>query len=286
MLSTFISSNSNFQRLATLDSKSPWPGLFSNPSTSHTPQPESQQTLVILDSSFNPPSKAHFALALTALSRSKSPSRLLLLLGTKNADKHAPTPATPLHRLAMLLMFATDLHDTLSSGTDEVPVDIGLVNIPYFADKAAAIEQTKPAIYAEGTRQIHVMGYDTIVRLLAPRYYAQFNPPLSALEPLFGRAHEALVVLRPDGESSVEEQMDKVRGLITGKLTKEGFKDEWQALVDMVESKDAAGISSTEVRKAAEAHEWDVVESMCTPSVAAWIRDQGLFGNSEKDNKI
>lgn len=84
------------------------------------------KTLFILDSSFNPPSIAHAALAQSAFlddCNSSQPSqqqkekkeyefphRLLLLFAVTNADKIA-APASFEHRLAMMTVFARDLQD-------------------------------------------------------------------------------------------------------------------------------------------------------------------------------
>lgn len=90
------------------------------------------KTLFILDSSFNPPSIAHAALAQSAFlddcnsSSSSQPSqqqqkkqyefphRLLLLFAVTNADKIA-APASFEHRLAMMTVFARDLQDFFAS---------------------------------------------------------------------------------------------------------------------------------------------------------------------------
>lgn len=92
------------------------------------------KTLFILDSSFNPPSIAHAALAQSAFlddcnsSSSQQPSqqqqkekkeyefphRLLLLFAVTNADKIA-APASFEHRLAMMTVFARDLQDFFAS---------------------------------------------------------------------------------------------------------------------------------------------------------------------------
>src|SRR5436309_12185916 len=47
------------------------------------------RTLLVLDSSFNPPSRAHFTIAYSALTGDRGAHRkgLLLLLATQNADK-------------------------------------------------------------------------------------------------------------------------------------------------------------------------------------------------------
>lgn len=94
------------------------------------------KTLFILDSSFNPPSIAHAALAQSAFlddcNSSSQPSqqqqqqqqkekkqyefphRLLLLFAVTNADKIA-APASFEHRLAMMTVFARDLQDFFAS---------------------------------------------------------------------------------------------------------------------------------------------------------------------------
>lgn len=61
---------------------------------STSPAAAPAKTLFILDSSFNPPTKAHFNIALSTFhDASTGPAdqkRLLLLLATQNADKGSP----------------------------------------------------------------------------------------------------------------------------------------------------------------------------------------------------
>lgn len=251
----------------------------------NTRKPERNNTLVILDASYNPPSRAHAALALSALSRTKLDSaRLLLLLGTRNADKHAPVPASYVQRLVMLSLFSLDLQTAMKERNMRlVPVDIGVASQPYHADKSAAIEQSET--YDFDTKHIQVMGYDTIIRVLAPRYYPDFKPPLSALDPLFGRGHSAFVVLRPDEGKEVDAQRQDLKALVSGKLKNDGFREEWKEMVEVEEIQDAAGISSTNVRKAAEVEEWQTVEHLCTPSVAAWIKEEKLYQTVQQEQK-
>lgn len=135
--------------------------------------PRKCQTLVVLDSSFNPPTIAHMTMATSAVRDLQTQRnieltlkggeaarhggndeiRLLLLLAVNNADK-APKPASFEHRLLMMRSFATDIqrtwrraqeqrHDEQQQqqlpSVDELPVDIGLTTYPYFHDKSAAI---------------------------------------------------------------------------------------------------------------------------------------------------
>jgi nicotinamide-nucleotide adenylyltransferase len=289
-LNSFISSSAAFRIVRTV-----------NPSASPKQDVESSEaqlgsrpkSLYILDSSYNPPSRAHLALASTALATSKEPSphRLLLLFSTHNADK-SPSPASFAQRLAMMVLFAEDLqrHRQGPSGISatEVAVDIGLTTAPYYTDKSTSISSAEPLPYPSAPTHIHLLGYDTLTRFLAPKYYSKFTPPLSALEPFFGPGHKLMVLLRPESSSdnavtgdTEEEQREYVKLLGDGSLEEHGMKRQWANQIGILEGDDvatAAGISSTVVRRAAKNKEWSEVEQMCTPSVAAWIDDQSLYG--------
>lgn len=199
------------------------------------------RTLFILDSSFNPPSIAHAALAQSAFlddcnSSSSQPSqqqkekkeyefphRLLLLFAVTNADKIA-APASFEHRLAMMTVFARDLQDFFASlkekgqGQEQeqkkdeqqrfhhhhhqpMAIDIGVTKYPFYTDKSRAIESEG---YPTHPRHIHLLGYDTLTRIFTAKYYIQqnFNPPFAALQPYFDKGYELRVTLRPDSTSS------------------------------------------------------------------------------------
>ncbi|KAK2025846.1 cytidylyltransferase [Colletotrichum zoysiae] len=141
--------------------------------------PRRVRSLVVLDSSFNPPTLAHLRMAVSAvrdLRRSSgggdggeggsreeeeggSAVRLLLLLAVNNADKK-PQPAAFPVRLGMMHAFARDLLDELRATPslakedgeqqqqqqqqqgeedEEMEVDLGLTTMPYFHDKSQAI---------------------------------------------------------------------------------------------------------------------------------------------------
>jgi nicotinamide-nucleotide adenylyltransferase len=146
---------------------------------------------------------------------------------------------------------------------------------------------SSPQFYESDPVHVHLLGYDTLTRFLAPKYYKDFTPPLSALSPFFDQGHRLLVLLRPDSSSDNAvtgdteiEQGKFITNLSSGSLEREGMKTEWAKQIGLLEGgrvKEAAGVSSTVIRKAAKQGEWDVVEQLCTPGVAAWIRDQGLY---------
>ncbi|KAK1727754.1 uncharacterized protein BDZ83DRAFT_572008 [Colletotrichum acutatum] len=156
------------------------------------------KSLVVLDSSFNPPTLAHLRMAASAArdlqkrkatatrgdgaGESSSAVRLLLLLAVNNADKK-PKPAAFEVRLGMMYAFAEDLRDEVRRrGVDEaeeeeeedVEVDLGLTTMPYFHDKSQAISDT--GFYAQGDgggepEQVYLAGYDTLIRIFNPKYY-------------------------------------------------------------------------------------------------------------------
>ncbi|KAI1275703.1 hypothetical protein F5Y07DRAFT_163101 [Xylaria sp. FL0933] len=170
-LKSFESSDSTFRVLCSL------PLSSARAADSIVPEAPRQtpKYILVLDSSFNPPTLAHHRMAISALSdpryKSKTKqdkgvndydargiigtgtaSRVLLLLAINNADK-APKPATFPHRLAMMYLFAQDILGAVArkqatqNGTQSAPegdigceaVDIAVTTEPYFHAKAQAI---------------------------------------------------------------------------------------------------------------------------------------------------
>jgi nicotinamide-nucleotide adenylyltransferase len=276
-LHSFTSSPSKFRVVRTV-----------NPTTT---QP---RTLFILDSSFNPPSLAHLALASSALRQhalsEKSPHRLLLLFSTYNADK-APSPASFAQRIALMTVFAEDVSRSLKAsppsdgGIADISIDIGLTKEPYYSDKSAAIGQTTPPFYSLRPIHVHLVGYDTFIRFCNPKYYPKYDPPLSALKPFFDAGHKLRVTQRPtdasDASSSefgtVEAQVKYLQRLKGGGEKEAGFEPAWGNNIDMVQAEEGVGVSSTRVRKAAKQGQWDDVGKLCTEGVAAWLEDQSLY---------
>lgn len=134
----------------------PRPNPHSPPNSTYPLAPTGGFSIAVLDSSFNPPTLAHRALALLPEALSRTDARLLLL-SVRNADK-APHPddASPVQRVEMMVRLAR-----------EVNAAVGLVDAPAFVHKAELLRAAFPA-EAELT---FVQGIDTLERFLAPRYY-------------------------------------------------------------------------------------------------------------------
>ena len=316
-LKDFAASTSTFRILHTVPASS---GI------SHG-KPISTRILYVLDSSFNPPSRAHTSLVKTALSSNHSRSeqqdqspRVLFLLATVNADKK-PKPADFEDRIAMMALAAEDLRSSFSSqphmdasttSQAQPPIiDIGITKLPYFVDKASSIVDSDiyhhPNREDGVTEQIHLTGFDTLLRIFTPKYYPDHDPPLSALEP-FLRHHGVRATIRVDPDSPSENLKDAqktqsassqsggdaidqpdfttatgqakyLEGIKNGSLEKEGMKREWAAKVDLTidESGDAEGVSSTKVRNAVKEGNWNEVSDLVGLKVSQWIREKGLY---------
>lgn len=210
----------------------------------------SPSILYVLDASFNPPTLAHLQIASSAVQEKPDlATRLLLLLATQNADKPAK-PASFEHRLAMMELFA---HDLLSYLKPQRPlqIDIGVTRKPYFIDKAAEIDAS--GVYPPSLEQVHLTGYDTLVRIFNPKYY----PPEHTLQPLapFLAQNRLRVTMRPsDAWGGEEEQKQFLVELAQGGRASEGGRPEWAEKIQLVEGSRPwdPPVSSTRAREAVE----------------------------------
>lgn len=315
-LKTFQLSEASFSVLCTL------PGPSAAPSEP-APRPPAAppRTLIVLDSSFNPPTLAHQRMALSALEDDAAgsgsphagsgsgsagsdagpgpePSRVLLLLAINNADK-APKPAAFPQRLAMMYVFALDLLASASSSHAVAApaaagaVDIAVTTEPYFHSKAQAVGSSD--FYSSSsspdaapswrpsdpspTTQVYLTGYDTLIRIFDPKYYDGAAGLRAALDPFFSRAR-LRVTARTDADwGDAAAQRAYLEGLRAGRLEEVGGRAEWAARVALVEGRRDGEevISSTRVRAAVAADDWDGLRRLVSDDVAAWVRTEGLY---------
>ncbi|RYP68970.1 hypothetical protein DL771_006392 [Monosporascus sp. 5C6A] len=256
------------------------------------PAPSQPRFLLILDSSFNPPTLGHQRMAISAVAdkRYSANSRLLLLLATSNADK-APKPAAFPQRLAMMYVFAQDLLSVMSSRGDlgTIGIDVAVTTEPYFHSKAKAVAASdfyassaqNPEIPAE---QVYLTGFDTLIRIFNPRYYDADGSMAAALDRFFARSR-LRVRMRPDaGWGDAEEQRKYLDGLRSGGgLAEIGGRTEWAERVEMVDGRGAGDpvISSTKVRDAVAGQDWETLRTLVSDRVAEWIRKEGLYSQDE-----
>ncbi|KAF4431822.1 hypothetical protein F53441_13876 [Fusarium austroafricanum] len=261
-LTSFQSSSDAFRILCTL------------PHTSNVPAPHRParpvRSLVILDSSFNPPTLAHASMARSAL-RMDGEKRLMLLLSVNNADK-APKPASFPIRLSMMEAMGRELLD------EGVEIDVAVTTMPFFHDKAKAIEESGFYKTEDGEQptQTFLAGFDTIVRIFNPKYYSEGIQ--SALRPFFEKC-KVRVTTRPDETwGGVEEQR---AWLTKARVRDVGGSETWVERVEMVQGREGdVDVSSSRVREIVKSGEGSL-GGLVGPEVREWIEREALYRDQD-----
>lgn len=266
-----------------------WP-LPAPPSPS-TPIPY-PLSISVLDSSFNPPTLAHLALISSApptLSTTGDYSARLLLLSVRNADKALKAgDATYLQRMEMIRVLATeDL-----SGTN---VAVAIVDEPTFVGKSkillsmlrsrlehkllSEVESGEGPVRIPSLELTFLQGFDTLERLLAPRYYNNSESEMhTALRHFFSAdgddsrvvcARRTMPAKDGQPQSTTDEGMQVV--LKSGKEYIEAGR-----IVLMEIGEDLQRLSSSEVRARVHARDerW---KQMVTGSVAKYVEQEALY---------
>lgn len=214
--------------------------------------------VAVLDSSFNPPTLAHRALALLPEAASPAEARLLLL-SIRNVDKlPSPGDASPMQRVDMMLRLAW-----------EVNAAVGLVNAPAFVHKAELLRAALPA----GTQLTFIQGFDTLERFLAPRYYGDgsIKAMHAALRRFFDIdgndarvicARRAIDVVDPRGESSFFE------------VAQEWVQTDRIKIVDIDDELQTFSSSGIRAKVRARDSLW---RQMVPSGIAEYIEEQSLY---------
>lgn len=122
--------------------------------------------IAVLDASFNPPTRAHAALASLPRTSSEPFDGLLLIFSVRNADKGRGKAgdASPLERLEMMELLAYDLEAQHNAN-----VAVALVDEPLVFNKSTLVHQH---LHMGVPYHLHwLVGSDTITRVFHPRYY-------------------------------------------------------------------------------------------------------------------
>ena len=180
--------------------------------------------------------------------------------------------------------FAEELVKDVSGSEEEmhddgdVIVDIGVTKEARFIDKARVLEEQVEYSHQGPVEQVHLTGYDTLIRLLDTKYY----PPdhtLKPLEELFEK-HRVRVTRRTDDAwGGRGEQDEYVRKIADGQREAEGGKKEWAERIELVEGRKEGeeNISSTKVREAAKGRDEQALKKLVTDGVANWILQERLY---------
>ena len=242
-LQSFIQSNKDFQIL--------------NP----TSRSSNNDTLYILDSSFNPPTKAHLGLALSSLTPSV-PSTVLLLLAIQNADK-AAKPATFDHRLEMMQLLAKRIERTSSSTT----ALIALSKHPIFVNKAKEVTLAFPS----AKQFVWLVGYDTLIRILDKKYY---SGTVEESLRVFWEKNRLVCAIRGD-EIVEREYVEKIR---RGEI--DGVPRMWAEYVKVIEPVGKEE-SSTRARAAAAVGRWEELGVVVPEEIAEYLKAEQLYIEKE-----
>ncbi|KAF8632263.1 hypothetical protein AX15_002008 [Amanita polypyramis BW_CC] len=261
-----------------------WP-LPSLPSSSSTSIP---LRMSVLDSSFNPPTLAHLALA---NSRPPGDDRdydaRLLLLSVRNADKTLkPGDASYIQRLEMMRLLSDHITTTPNN------VAVAIVNEPTFVGKSTQLLSflkqrfTNMAdsdnIYCPSVQLTFVLGFDTLERLFAPRYYGSAEQMLLALRNFFSPApvgEDCYVVCANRAAKVQTEHPNPGSDLSDFMQYAQEFIDSGRiVMVDIGVSHST--YSSTAVRNAIKSEDpgW---KSYVTDSIAQYIIQNNLYTNPQ-----
>ncbi|CAG7852007.1 SubName: Full=Uncharacterized protein {ECO:0000313/EMBL:CCA74609.1} [Serendipita indica DSM 11827] len=152
--------------------------------------------IAILDSSFNPPTKAHLALAMAPLPDStgkRTYDARMLLLSVTNADKKLkPGDATYVQRLEMMYILADEA--SRRSATDpakpDAPFCVAAIDEPTFVGKSRKlrefIDNRLGGLQRAGDLPLarvelyFILGFDTVTRLFDPRFYGNSTEEMDA----------------------------------------------------------------------------------------------------------
>lgn len=233
-----------------------WPHPRPSPHSLTSPPPAFR--VAVLDSSFNPPTLAHRALALLPAAASPTEARLLLL-SVRNADKTAlPGDASPVQRIEMMVRLA-----------HEVNAAVGLLDAPAFVHKAELLRAALPA----GAQLAFIQGIDTLERFLTPRYYGDGSTLAmhTALQRFFAA----------DGDDSrvicaqrVVESMNPSKESAILEAARDWMEVDRIYVVDI--DKELQTFSSTRVREKIHARD-DSWRQMTLNCIAEYIGEQCLY---------
>ncbi|KAG0201278.1 hypothetical protein BGX33_010423 [Mortierella sp. NVP41] len=257
----------------TLTATSLWPFTVDRPASTTRPT-----RIAVLDSSFNPPTKAHYQL-LKAAARVGCDA-VLLLLATNNVDK-GQTGASAVERLEMMEAVAMDSIRNEKEDSALRHMAVGLTIHARFMDKAQPILDH----YPPNTVQLSwIMGHDTMTRLFDPKYY---NDVHADMAPFFEKC-DVICSSRP-GYGTRDDMMRFVEASGHGKkVTLVDIPDDDDDEDDREGERNGSSVgttrgiqvkemSSTVVRSAIKNQDWTLVDLCVLPSVRLLIEKNGLY---------
>lgn len=279
-----------------------WPlRRLSTPTTS-TP---GRVRISVLDSSFNPPTLAHHALARarsSVLEDGEDFDARLLLLSVRNADKSLKQgDATYSQRLEMMVLLAQSISTTSSSSSSANEVDanvaVAIIDEPTFVGKSrillefmrsrvstlsASFPIPSQASLSLSPELIFVVGLDTLERILAVRYYEDDDHMRRSLHGFLSSSgdNSRLLCARRSIPGSLKSPSEHERLVL--ELARKHIDIKRLEMIDIGATIEA--YSSSEVRERV-AHSDSLWERMVLPRVAEYIKDQQLYISTPSDTQ-
>jgi nicotinamide-nucleotide adenylyltransferase len=276
-----------------------WP-LLRRPDAS---PPATPLRISLLDSSFNPPTLAHLALARASPGDARAYDAHLLVLSVRNVDKALkPGDAVYEQRLAMMIRLGAHLGGAAGADPEPAAEDaqpnaaVAILDEPTFVGKAdvlrraldarldalapeAAPAPTPAGADAAGPRaaRVHLaflLGFDTLERLFAPRYY----PSADEMHARLGRFFADCAVVCAWRGAAADAGADadaKAREDATMRAAHGYLESGRIRMIDIGAA--ARAMSSTDVRKRRAGGD-DAWREMVTPDVAEYVEGNGLYG--------
>ncbi|BGP05385.1 hypothetical protein JCM10049v2_001191 [Rhodotorula toruloides] len=252
-----------------------WPLPVDAGETQHGPAARPLR-ISVLDSSFNPPTAAHQALASHG---SDGFDAHLLALSVGNPDKGTIEQEVTAVRLEMMRQLGMDLHRRSGGKGGLSNVAVVLLQAPTFVRKSEILRneldklvQAQAGSDEASVRLTFLVGWDTLIRIFAPRYYQPPGPDLgSSMSAFLDRDDSSLACARRGDIPSEEED-----AFLNSDEVKEWVKRGKVEMFDIEER--FRTISSTEVRRAVKEERWeDVRRDVPIEGIIDVIKREGLY---------
>lgn len=255
----------------------------------------------ILDSSFNPPHQAHFALAKSSKPRfskedeksKESYDSLLLIFSIQNADKGRGTKkdASIIDRLEMMQEFAKDIEEET-----KLNVAVAIVEEPLMISKSTLIHQyieqqefsSSSSTSIPSIRLHWLVGFDTLQRFFQVKYYPSPTFFHEACDNFFLKERTTFVCARrgmdslPNKQSEETKDEEEERELLQSKEVKPWVDQGFIVMIDL--EKNIRSVSSTAIRKQLLKQSEggimpDKLQQMTTKRVAKYLLQASVYRN-------
>jgi nicotinamide-nucleotide adenylyltransferase len=246
----------------------------------------------VLDSSFNPPTLAHLALA-----NHPTYDARLLLLSVRNVDKSlGPGDASYIQRLQMMYLLAMDIeHPSLpDEGASNSNMAIAIIDEPTFIGKSSALLTFLRSRLSTFTpspptpRLTFLLGMDTLTRLFSPRYYPSSTTTISndqsmltSLRHFFNEEGSNIVCARRDPNSYPSASSEPVLLTSQSEVPPPALEFLTANRITFIDiGVDERGYSSSSVRRIVRSSSPSIRaawEKMVSPSIERYIKEKNLY---------